>query len=136
MVTRSITSSTTGLYRVEMAALLNIDSFVNATCGAAGGFFSSVVLFPLDVVKTVLQATEGKSATFMDVAKDIVAKDGIMGLWQMSSYRGCSSANEKMGYFYIYSFLVDAWKKQFDVKTLGTIPQLTVRLLCVGRGGL
>jgi hypothetical protein len=48
------------------------DSFVEAICGSAGGFFSATVLFPLDAIKTRMQS--GAKGGYLDIAKEIMAK--------------------------------------------------------------
>ena len=49
-----------------------------------------------DAIKTTLQATKGEKLTSFMVFNQIVAKDGILGLWKMCHYRGFSSAYEKL----------------------------------------
>jgi hypothetical protein len=98
---------------------MSFHAFVNAVCGASGGFVSSVVLFPLDAIKTTLQATKGETSS-AEVARKIYDRDGIVGFWHMSHYRGLSSAYEKFCYFYIYKYLRDAYSSR-----LGDIGPLT-----------
>jgi hypothetical protein len=101
---------------------MSFDAFVDAICGASGGFVSSVVLFPLDVVKTTLQATKGQHASGYKVALEIFRKDGLVGFWYMSHYRGLSSAYEKLCYFYIYKYLRDLYRTRFgDIGPLASV---------------
>ena len=75
------------------------DSFVEAICGSVGGFVSATVLFPLDAIKTRMQA--GAKGSYLDIAKDIMAKDGVLALWSGCHYVGFSSSTEKLLYFYV-----------------------------------
>jgi len=60
-------------------------SAVQEALGAgAGAAVSTLVFFPLELLKTRLQARIGCSATGMELLKEIVAKEGVMGL-----FRGC-----------------------------------------------
>ena len=48
------------------------DSFVEAICGSCGGFVSATVLYPLDAIKTRMQA--GAKGGYLAIAQEIMAK--------------------------------------------------------------
>ena len=81
-------------------------SFADAAAGGCGGFFSSVVLFPLDVLKTKAQSSNTKeNRSALAIAAKVWKEDGILGFFRGAHWRGFQSFCEKCGYFYCYSFL-------------------------------
>jgi len=78
-------------------------AFAECISGGVGGWFSSFVLFPLDVVKTRMQAGEEGSA--LEVGWRLYQKSGATGLWKGGNARGLQSLIEKVGYFYAYALM-------------------------------
>ena len=78
-------------------------AFAECISGGVGGWFSSFVLFPLDVVKTRMQAGEEGSA--FEVGWRLYQKSGATGLWKGGNARGLQSLIEKVGYFYAYALM-------------------------------
>jgi hypothetical protein len=93
-----------------MSAILNFvfnaDQFVEATAAASGGVVATVVLYPLEIVKNLMQsatASGGAPKGFMETTQEIFKSGGWAAL-----YRGCDASSfqsvvEKGGYFYFYS---------------------------------
>jgi hypothetical protein len=59
---------------------------------AVGGFVSASTLYPLDVVKTRMQA--GHRGTYTEIAQHVAKENGVIGLWKGFQYVGFSSAYE------------------------------------------
>ena len=78
-------------------------AFAECFSGGVAGWFSSFVLFPLDVVKTRMQGGEEGSA--LDVAGRLYKQGGLVALWKGGNARGLQSLIEKVGYFYSYAFM-------------------------------
>jgi hypothetical protein len=92
-------------------------SFADAVAGGCGGFFSSVVLFPLDVLKTKAQsgnAKENRSA--LALAAKVFREEGIFGFFRGCQWRGFQSFCEKCGYFYCYTLLRSQYRTIFKVE--------------------
>ena len=81
---------------------LAFDLFAEAVSGGCGGFFSSVVLFPLDLLKTKAQSG-GKGIGTVQLTKQVWAENtkgcntavgkllaGVLGFFRDSQWRGKS----------------------------------------------
>ena len=81
-------------------------SFADAVAGGIGGAFSSVVLFPLDTLKTRAQSGNAKeNRSVVALANKIYREEGMLGFFRGAQWRGFQSFCEKCGYFYCYSLL-------------------------------
>ena len=96
-------------------------AFAECFSGGVGGWFSSFVLFPLDVVKTRMQGGEEGSA--LQVAGRLYKRGGLVALWKGGHARGLQSLIEKVGYFYSYSFMKTLIERSGP---MGVALQLTV----------
>eukprot|EP01043_Picozoa_sp_COSAG02_P011200 COSAG02_NODE_409_length_22892_cov_11.461150_4_plen_112_part_00 len=98
-----------------------LTAFAECFSGGVAGWFSSFVLFPLDVVKTRMQGGEGGSA--LQVAGRLYKKGGLVALWRGGNARGFQSLIEKVGYFYSYTLMKTLIER---TGPMGVAVQLTV----------
>lgn len=99
------------------------DALAEAVSAGLGGAFSSSALYPIEICKNRLQASqksddgEGKgnkeASSMVSVAKQLHAKEGIKGFYRGFQYSAIQSATEKALYFYGYTFIVQGWKSVF-----------------------
>ena len=101
-----------------------IASFIEGVCAGAGGFTSGTTLFPLDVIKTKMQAGHKGTCTCVEgsqrardglilyslasnvvgwvglpdgaIAREVIRDHGVLGLYKGCYYVGGSSFYEKM----------------------------------------
>eukprot|EP00041_Stephanoeca_diplocostata_P032698 m.1055015 g.1055015 ORF g.1055015 m.1055015 type:complete len:238 (+) comp24192_c1_seq9:266-979(+) len=87
------------------------ENLVSALSAGMGGALSSILLHPLDAIKTQIQSDTGKkgqaSATrsTTEVCRDIVRKGGLGALYVGVWIKAFESASTKALYFYIFNFL-------------------------------
>ena len=98
-----------------------LTAFAECFSGGVAGWFSSFVLFPLDVVKTRMQGGEEGSA--LQVAGRVYQKGGLVALWRGGNARGLQSLIEKVGYFYSYTLMKTLIER---TGPMGVAVQLTV----------
>lgn len=86
-----------------MAGVLSVNNLEHAVSGSAGTILSTLLLFPLERVKTLLQVYgEGPA----DVVARVLQEEGPRGL-----YRGCGPMLQTAGVSqFLYFFLFDAFK--------------------------
>ena len=117
---------------------LAFEIFAEAVSGGCGGFFSSVVLFPLDLLKTKAQSG-GKGVGTIELCKRVWNKNiegyntgfgklmaGVLGFFRDSHWRGIQSFCEKFGYFYCYALLRSAYTRYFQVLNVDPLSNLVV----------
>eukprot|EP00281_Chroomonas_sp_CCMP1168_P002951 CAMPEP_0206276108 /NCGR_PEP_ID=MMETSP0047_2-20121206/36121_1 /ASSEMBLY_ACC=CAM_ASM_000192 /TAXON_ID=195065 /ORGANISM="Chroomonas mesostigmatica_cf, Strain CCMP1168" /LENGTH=309 /DNA_ID=CAMNT_0053705585 /DNA_START=48 /DNA_END=977 /DNA_ORIENTATION=- len=117
------------------------EALAEALSAGLGGAFSSTCLYPIEICKNRLQASQkpkvvdgdggsvGKGAaeaeaSMMSVAKNLYRTEGTGGFYRGFQYSAVQSATEKALYFYGYSFIVQGWKSVFG----GTSPASSVFL--------
>jgi len=86
------------------------EAFIQATAGAIAGAFSSAVLYPLDSVKTRVQANETKSSAVLAATWEIITEKGILPLYQGINTKTIETASKNFFYFYCYDFLINSVK--------------------------
>ena len=83
--------------------------FVEALAGAFGGFAGAVVFYPLDTVKTRIQAAveneKVRSRTWFDVFSSLVQKEGLAALFAGVGAKGVHSLTSSFLYFLTFSAL-------------------------------
>ena len=83
--------------------------FVEALAGAFGGFAGAVVFYPLDTVKTRIQAAveneKVHSRTWFDVFSSLVQKEGLAALFAGVGAKGVHSLTSSFLYFLTFSAL-------------------------------
>ena len=107
-----------------MASSAALTAFAECLSGGVGGYFSSYMLFPLDVIKTRQQA--GQHGSMLEMGRAISAEHGgVTGLWRGGHARAGQSMIEKVGFFYSYSLVKTLWERQTGVP-LGVVAQLFI----------
>jgi hypothetical protein len=102
------------LQRNKSAVLAGKKSLASFAAGGGAAMVSTTLLQPLDVIKTHMQAAESvHSRKFGAVLKNILAEDGVRGLW-----RGTGPACVRVGfgaglYFAVLGPMLDTLKKTF-----------------------
>ncbi|KAN0061105.1 hypothetical protein ACQY0O_006840 [Thecaphora frezii] len=129
--------------------------FGNALAGALGGVFSNAVVYPLDTVKTRIQAGQGNSAavevkdpkdpskTLVTVPKNvgmlkgilhiIKSKEGPAGLYKGFGASMVNTFSTQFAYFYWYTVVRTLYIKRVTKPGAGAVAALsTVTELCLG----
>ncbi|EPQ28436.1 uncharacterized protein PFL1_04262 [Pseudozyma flocculosa PF-1] len=129
--------------------------FGNALAGALGGVFSNAVVYPLDTVKTRIQAGQGSSAavevkdpknpskTLVTVPKNagllkgilhiIKSKEGPSGLYKGFGASMVNTFTTQFAYFYWYTVVRTLYIKRATKTAAGGVAALnTVTELCLG----
>ena len=109
-----------------------LDAFADAVAAAAGGYFSCSVLFPLEIVKNKLQASQKSglvNPTFFSIANEIYKEQGISGFIDGVTVSAVGSSTEKFVYFYAYSFARSVYVQIFGTAP-GAIADLFVGYCC------
>jgi adenine nucleotide transporter 17 len=78
------------------------DSLIKASSGASAQAFTTLMLFPLDKIKTLLQVST-KSEGALSVARRIVAANGVLALWWGMGAKLQQAVYSKFTFFYIFS---------------------------------
>ena len=78
------------------------DSLIKATSGASAQAFVTLLLFPLDRVKTLLQVSTMREGA-LQVARRIVAAGGLLALWRGLAAKMQQAVYSKFTFFYIFS---------------------------------
>ena len=93
---------------------------VEALAGAIGGFAGAVAFYPLDTVKTRIQATVGKERarrkTWLEVFSELVEKEGPLALFAGVGAKGVQSWTSSFIYFLAFSSLRRAWEARTGSK--------------------
>ena len=80
------------------------DSLIKATSGASAQAFVTLLLFPLDKVKTLLQVSTTKEGA-LQVGRRIIAAGGPLALWQGMAAKMQTAVYSKFTFFYIFSVI-------------------------------
>ncbi|KAF7327959.1 hypothetical protein MKEN_00376100 [Mycena kentingensis (nom. inval.)] len=92
----------------KVAAPVKLTPFGAALAGALGGCFSTAVVYPLDVAKTRIQASKGKSKadlSMLAVLARIFRKEGILGYYRGFWATMLNTFSQQYAYFFFYSFV-------------------------------
>ncbi|ORZ18825.1 mitochondrial carrier domain-containing protein [Absidia repens] len=120
----------------------------HAFAGSAGAMFALALVYPLDIIKTRIQVQtkgDGKDGKdqqeHYDSAWDgicqIVAKDGLTGLYAGLSSSLLGTASTNFTYFYCYSLLRDQYNVKFNNNnSVGTLSTGMELLLGAAAGAL
>ncbi|KAH8101006.1 adenine nucleotide transporter [Cristinia sonorae] len=96
--------------------------FSAAFAGALGGCFSNAVVYPLDVVKTRIQASAGGSKSrrhklsMMAVFMKILKEEGIGGFYRGFGATMLNTFSMQYAYFFFYSFVRTSYIKRLTAK--------------------
>ncbi|KAH8117994.1 adenine nucleotide transporter [Phellopilus nigrolimitatus] len=92
--------------------------FGYALAGALGGVFSNAIVYPLDTVKTRIQATsaKGKERNLSVVALllRILREDGISGFYNGFGASMLNTFSTQYAYFFFYSFVRGSYMKRLS----------------------
>ena len=82
-----------------------LQTFIDASAGAAGSLFTCYLLYPLDLAKTQIQsgATKDVRSTLQRILRD----HGVLGLFEGLGPRAVQTVLQNFIFFYAY-----AWLKQ------------------------
>ncbi|KAJ7126831.1 adenine nucleotide transporter [Mycena epipterygia] len=83
-----------------------------ALAGALGGCFSTAVVYPLDVAKTRIQASKGKSKdelSMLTVLLRIFKTEGISGFYRGFGATMLNTFSMQYAYFFFYSFVRNSY---------------------------
>ncbi|KAJ7364226.1 mitochondrial carrier domain-containing protein [Mycena albidolilacea] len=98
---------------VQSKALpVKLTPFGAALAGALGGCFSTAVVYPLDVAKTQIQASKGKSKdelSMLAVLLRIFKKEGIFGYYRGFWATMLNTFSMQYAYFFFYSFVRNSY---------------------------
>jgi solute carrier family 25 (peroxisomal adenine nucleotide transporter), member 17 len=92
------------------------ESFAEAVSGAAGGAFSSFMVYPLEIIKTKLQVQSDsrEKKTMSKVVSEIISADGYLGFFNGVELGATQSAIQKFVYFYIYGALLRMYQERIS----------------------
>jgi len=93
-----------------------MDELIVAVSASVGQVVGTAVTFPLDVVKTKMQAAEKPMST-MEALQEAVEVNGVVGTAGLFPAKGFSAGMSRFTYYYIYTWLGNAYKKSFGVPT-------------------
>ncbi|KAJ7067138.1 mitochondrial carrier domain-containing protein [Mycena amicta] len=91
----------------KVAIPVKLTPFGLALAGALGGCFSTAVVYPLDVAKTQIQASKGKSKddlSMLSILARIFKKEGIFGYYRGFWATMLNTFSQQYAYFFFYSF--------------------------------
>lgn len=80
-------------------------ALVQASAGAVGGVFATVVLMPLEVAKTKIQISQTGDASTLRTIQEIAANDGPLGLFAGVTPKSIETGLKNFVYFYLYDFI-------------------------------
>ncbi|ORZ25344.1 mitochondrial carrier domain-containing protein [Absidia repens] len=118
----------------------------HAFAGSAGAMFALALVYPLDIIKTRIQVqakhdnVDSKDQEHYDSAWDgicqIVAKDGLGGLYAGLGSSLIGTASTNFTYFYCYSFIREQYNVKFNSARGGTLSTGMELLLGAAAGAL
>jgi hypothetical protein len=101
------------------------DSTIEALSAAVGGCVSTVVLLPLDCIKTRLQAnSQGNDDGSLGTARRLVSEGGVQALFTGVFPAAVQSSLEKAIYFFSYTLMKERFRDSFG--SIGTAGNLTL----------
>ncbi|KAI0303665.1 mitochondrial carrier [Multifurca ochricompacta] len=105
-----------------------------ALAGALGGCFSNAVVYPLDTVKTRIQADSGHGRSVRALLKRILKEEGIAGFYRGFGATMLNTFSMQYAYFFFYSLVRTSYLKRLaarrptspPVKSLSTVAELAL----------
>ncbi|KAJ7678974.1 mitochondrial carrier domain-containing protein [Mycena polygramma] len=94
------------------AVPVKLTPFGAALAGALGGCFSTAVVYPLDVAKTRIQASKGKTnddLSMLAVLVRVFKKEGIFGFYRGFGATMLNTFSMQYAYFFFYSFVRNSY---------------------------
>ncbi|CAD7957638.1 unnamed protein product [Amoebophrya sp. A25] len=84
----------------------SLAALIQATAGAGGGVWSMAMLFPLDTLKTLIQAGKTRSPKTLEAFQQVREEDGALSLYRGLGAKASETALKNFIYFYAYEILV------------------------------
>lgn len=91
---------------------------IDAASGGLAGMLATTAVYPLEVIKTNLQAQKKRATpgarpprTVAEIVRDVVARDGVMGLYGGCEVAACQAFVEKFIYFSAFESLKRAYAR-------------------------
>ena len=82
----------------------DIKPLADATAGATGALLTTVLLSPVDIAKTRIQANVSSGDGTLATIRQILAADGVAGLYKGLGMKGVETVLRNFLYFYAYEF--------------------------------
>ncbi|TBU33411.1 adenine nucleotide transporter [Dichomitus squalens] len=102
-----------------MSKPTQLTPFGSALAGALGACFSNAVVYPLDIVKTRIQASTGDSGeklSVLAVLESILREEGLFGYYRGFLATMLNTFSMQYAYFFFYSFIRTSYIKRLAVK--------------------
>ncbi|KAF8501553.1 mitochondrial carrier [Russula emetica] len=106
-----------------------------ALAGALGGCFSNAVVYPLDTVKTRIQADSANDRSVRALLKHILTEEGIAGFYRGFGATMLNTFSMQYAYFFFYSLVRTSYSKRLAARRPAgspTVPLSTVAELALG----
>jgi len=100
-----------------------LSPFGHALAGALGGVFSNAVVYPLDTVKTRIQAAPAqhgrkqRQVSILSVLMRIIKEEGIAGYYGGFFASMLNTFSQQYAYFFVYSFVRTSYIKRLAAKS-------------------
>ncbi|RPD59530.1 adenine nucleotide transporter [Lentinus tigrinus ALCF2SS1-6] len=106
-----------------MSKPTQLTPFGYALAGALGGCFSNALVYPLDIVKTRIQAATAESGasdeeklSILGVLERILREEGFMGYYKGFMATMLNTFSMQYAYFFFYSFVRSSYIKRLAAK--------------------
>jgi len=87
------------------------EAFIQASAGAVAGIFSTIVLYPLDSIKTRIQANDTKATSVREATHELIERDGFLVLYRGMQIKTIENGIKNFLYFYCYDYLINHTKQ-------------------------
>lgn len=109
---------------------MSLSDFIAASSGASGAAFSTVVLYPIEVVKTNVNKGADHAGVkykgLVDVITRVHAEHGLVGFYKGLSARTSHQTVQKFSFYYVYDFLRRVFRNLLKAEKLSFWPNLVV----------
>jgi hypothetical protein len=106
-----------------------------ALAGALGGCFSNAVVYPLDTIKTRIQADSANARSVRALLKHILKEEGIAGFYRGFGATMLNTFSMQYAYFFFYSLVRTSYSKRLAARRPAgspAVPLSTVAELALG----
>ncbi|CAE8678291.1 unnamed protein product, partial [Polarella glacialis] len=103
--------------KMQEAGNAALESLAQATAGAGGGIFATVVLQPLEVVKTRISVSQHGGASIQETFREIIASEGFSALYSGLSAKCSETCLKNFVYFYVYDAIMRVAKQHRKITT-------------------
>ncbi|KAH9953900.1 mitochondrial carrier domain-containing protein [Russula dissimulans] len=95
-----------------------------ALAGALGGCFSNAVVYPLDTIKTRIQADSANGRSIRALLKRILKEEGIAGLYRGFGATMLNTFSMQYAYFFFYSLVRTSYMKRLAARRAAGSPAM------------